>query len=68
MSRSGRGVVNSVTRLGDFWKFLVTNFITKVAKVLGDFLGFLERQHFKVNNAVVTFWVNFWLNFGYFKF
>ena len=49
----------SGTRLGDFRKFLVTNFLTKVAQIFGDFLGFVERHHFKVNTAVALFWVNF---------
>ena len=31
-------VVDSVTRLGDFSKFLVTDFNTKVAQIFGDFL------------------------------
>ena len=38
--------VASVTRLGDFLKFLVTIFLTKVVEILDDFLGFLERHHF----------------------
>ena len=29
----------SVTRLGEFFKFLVTNFYTKVAKIFGDIFG-----------------------------
>ena len=32
----------SVTRLGKFWKFLVTNFLPKLAQIIGDFLGNLE--------------------------
>ena len=26
-------IISSVTRLGDFWKFLMTNFLTKVAQI-----------------------------------
>ena len=38
-------VAASVTRLGDFWKILVTNFLTKVAQIIEDFLGFLEGHN-----------------------
>ena len=31
-----------MTRLGDFWMFLMTNFRSKVAQLFGDFLGFIE--------------------------
>ena len=31
---------SSVTKMGDFLKFLVTNFITKIAKKIGNFLGY----------------------------
>ena len=33
---------SSVTRLGNFLKFLLTNFLTKVAKILGGFWRFLN--------------------------
>ena len=29
----------SMTRLGDFWKFLVTKFLAKEAQMIGNFLG-----------------------------
>ena len=29
--------INSVTKLGDVWKFLATNFLSKVAQMFGDF-------------------------------
>ena len=32
--------IASVTRLDDFWKFLVANFLTKVAQTLGEFWAF----------------------------
>ena len=32
----------SVTRLGDFWKFLVTNYLLNVAQMFCDFLGILK--------------------------
>ena len=34
----------NVTRLGDFWKFLATNFLTKVTKIFGNFLGYCEKH------------------------
>ena len=34
----------SVTRLGDFWKFFVTNFLSKVAKILSNFLGLFWKH------------------------
>ena len=39
-------VVTSVTRLGDFWNFLATNFITKVVQMIGNFLGNFENHRF----------------------
>ena len=45
----------SVTRLGDFWRFLVTNFLLKVAQMYGDFSGFLKSIPFDVKTAVATF-------------
>ena len=30
-------VTRSVTRLGDFWKFLATDFLSKVAQMAADF-------------------------------
>ena len=34
-----------VTRLGDFWKFLVIFFLSKVAQMSGDFLSSFQTQH-----------------------
>ena len=45
-----------MTRLGDFWKFLVTNFLTKVAQMYVDFLGYFENFQFHFLTTVVTFW------------
>ena len=36
----------NVTSLGDFWNYLATNFITKVARMFGDFLGSCEIHRF----------------------
>ena len=46
----------SVTRLGDFWKFLVAIF-KKVAQIISNFLGYFEKPHSYVKTAVATSWV-----------
>ena len=45
----------SVIRLGEFRKFLATNFISKVAQILGHFLAILKIITFKEKTSVVTF-------------
>ena len=45
-SRTTTKLVISGTRLGDFWKFLATNFIAKVDQLFGDFLGYFDKYHF----------------------
>ena len=37
---------SSVTRLGDFLMFLVTNFLTEVAQILGEFWAFYKISFF----------------------
>ena len=49
----------SVIRLGEFRKFLATNFISKVAQILGHFLGYSENHHFERKNVCGYFWENF---------
>ena len=36
-------IISSVTRLGNFWKFLATNKITKVAQIFGYFWGCVKN-------------------------
>ena len=43
----------SVTRLGDF-KYNLTNYITKIAQIFGNFFGLFEKLHFKVKCAVAS--------------
>ena len=43
---NGESAGVSVTRLGDFWKFFVTNFLTKVAQIFVDFWGYYENLAF----------------------
>ena len=48
-----------MTRLGNFEKFLATNFHVKVAKTFGNFLGHFEILHFQLKAAVAAFWATF---------
>ena len=49
-------ISSSVTRLGDFWKVLATNFLTKIAQIIGDFCAtYFEIQNFYVKTAVTNF-------------
>ena len=45
----------SVTRFGDFLQFLATKFLTKVAQMIGNFLGNFEKPQFYVKAALATF-------------
>ena len=45
----------SVTRLDDFWKLLPAKFLTKVAQIISNFLGYFEQPH-----SEAGFWVTFW--------
>ena len=40
---------SSVTKLGDFWKFKVSNYYSKVAQMFGDFGGILKQQNLGKN-------------------
>ena len=41
---------NSVTRVGDFRKFLEANFLINVVQIFGKFLGYFEVCHYIINN------------------
>ena len=49
----------SVTRLGDF--------LTRVAKIVGNLLGYFERHQFLSKTAVDTFWASFSKNWAAFN-
>ena len=51
--------MSSETRLGDLFKFYVTNFLSKIAQILGDFLGYFEKDHFLLNTALDPFGARF---------
>ena len=38
-------ITRSVTRLGDFLKFLATKILPKEAQMIGNFLGYFENPH-----------------------
>ena len=45
-----------MTRSGDKRKLMATNFLTKNAQIVGDFLGHSEKHHFLVKKTIfVTF-------------
>ena len=57
-----------MTRLGDFWKFLPTSFLKKVAQIFGDlFANFENHHHCLIQTTVAAFWANF-ENLGNFLF
>ena len=51
--------MTSVTRLGNFWKFLVTIFLTIVAQIFGLFGGYFQNFGFSSINCHCYFWVTF---------
>ena len=54
-----RSMESSVTRLGDFWKFVAIKFLTKVAQIIGNFLGYFENHHSYLKTADANFWATF---------
>ena len=52
--RKRQPLLSSVTRLGYFLKFLKTTFLTKVAQIVGNFLGY-----FDILQPASTFWATF---------
>ena len=53
---------SSVTILGTFLYFLVTNFVRKVAQMSHLFVGYLEKHHFLIKTVVTTFWATLYFN------
>ena len=58
----------SVTRLGGFWNFLVTNYITKVAQMFWWLFGQLWKLLLIKPNRCGYFLGNFWKNLYFFLF
>ena len=63
-----------MTRLGDFWKFMRTKFLAKVAQIfinildkyLATFLDKCEKWHVLCQTDVYTFWAKFGVNWATF--
>ena len=49
-----------VTRLGDFWKFLAKRFLSKVAQIFGNLLGYSEKHYFVSKNCCGSFFALAW--------
>ena len=54
---------DSVTRLSEFWKFLTTNFLTKVGQIIGNWKGYIVKHHLVCKTAEISFWAYFGLLF-----
>ena len=54
-------------QIGRFLKVFVTNFLTRVAKMSGNLLGYIERDQFISGTAVDTFGL-LSVKMGYFQF
>ena len=59
LQKGSRLAYVSVTWLGSFWKFLVTNFPAKVAQIQRRLLGNFEHINFEVKPGMATFWAIF---------
>ena len=59
-------VQGSVTRLCDFWKFLGTKILVKVAQIFSKNIGLLWKTAFFTLNWCGWFLGNFWRKLGYF--
>ena len=68
MIPSTKTATTSVTRLGNFWNYLVTNFLTKVAQNVWRLLAYIEKHFILAKNVatflkkLASFWI-FWLLF-----
>ena len=51
---------DSVTRFGDFGKFLATKFLAKEAQMIGNFFVKFEKLNSYVKTALATFYSNIW--------
>ena len=59
-------VASSVTRLGDFFKFLVTNYLSKVAQILWWLFGISWKHHFFRKNGSGYIFGQLEIKLGYF--
>ena len=56
-----------MTRLGKFWNFMATNFVSKVSQMFRDFFGQFLNYHL-LSQTVVTTFGQLLENLGYFLF
>ena len=56
MTSLPKEIGGSATRLGKFWKLLGAKYITKVAQMYGDYVGYFEKHFVEVKTAGATFW------------
>ena len=54
-----KGLVNSVTRLGYFWKFSGKNFLTKVAQISIYLCNNVKNVAIKIKTDAAIFWASF---------
>ena len=47
--------LTSVTKYANFWKFRVTNFLTKISKIFGDLWGNFENLAFSIKLLLILF-------------
>ena len=59
---------SSVTRLGNFWKFEVTKFLTKIAQIFGHYLGHFEKLWILRKSCFRYFFGDFWKSLATFYF
>ena len=58
--------LNSVTRLGEFWKISATKFTTKVAQIFGKLFGLFGKHFFWSKKLPWPHFGNFWENWAIF--
>ena len=63
-----RSIDHSVTRLGDFYNFLATKNLTKVAQIFWWLFGLFLIMSLICKKYVATFWAIFWWKLGNFLF
>ena len=51
-------------QVGQFFKGLATNFVTKVSQVFGDLLVYFEKRHYIVKNCCGYYLGNFCTKLG----
>ena len=63
----GYTMMTSTTRLGDFLKFLATNFASKVVQISEKLFGLFAKHHILSKNCLLYIFWNFWGNWATFN-